>query len=81
MGKPAKLIVVAAFDENEEGELGPAFAPLQLDSERKALERARAVWKDQHAGVVAWSREVNPEEGFYGEPKILFQKGRLPEME
>lgn len=35
----------------------------------------------KHAGVVAWSREAQPDIGEYGEPTLIFQSGEIPNME
>lgn len=75
-----KLIVVMAFDPDEEGELRPAFEPFEAPSENAANYRARLL-AGSHAGVIAWSREVEPTIGEYGEPTILFQAGTVPDME
>jgi hypothetical protein len=75
-----KLIVMAAFNENDEGELVPAFDPKQYDSEERATREAKML-KDKHVGVIAWSREADPALGEFGPPQILFQHGKLPDME
>lgn len=78
--KHPKLIVVVAFDRDEEGELQPAFDPMEQQSEDRAIRTARAL-ADKHAGVIAWSREANPDLGEYGEPTTLFLSGEVPDME
>jgi len=75
-----KLIVVAAFDRNEDGELAPTYGPSQEQSEERAVRLARKL-AAEHIGVIAWSREANPAVGEYGEPTILFQAGDIPDME
>jgi hypothetical protein len=75
-----KLIVLAAFDENDEGELVPAFNPYQVDTEEKARFKARAI-AHAHAGVIAWSRTADLANGEFGDPEVLFQHGKIPEME
>jgi len=80
MERAAKLIVLVAFDENDDGELGPAFEPKALESESKAIAVARGMVKE-HAGVIAWSRVVDPDEGKYSEPVVLFRSGKIPDME
>jgi hypothetical protein len=57
--KMPKLIVVAAFNRDEEGDLKPAFDPRQMQSEDAAKRLAKTI-ESQHAGVIAWSREANP---------------------
>jgi hypothetical protein len=78
--KKAKLIVMAAFDEKDDGDLTPAFDPKQYDSEERAVREAKML-KDKHAGVIAWSRDADPTLGEFGPPNILFQHGKIPEME
>ncbi|MEZ5805590.1 MAG: hypothetical protein R3E51_19510 [Rhizobiaceae bacterium] len=78
--KLPKLIVVVAFDDDEEGTLQVAFGPAEQQSEERAIRTAKALI-NKHAGVLAWSREANPAIGEYGEPTILFQEGRIGEME
>jgi hypothetical protein len=43
---------------------------------RKAKEIAGS-----HTGVVAWSREANPDIGEYGPPTTLYLSGEVPDME
>lgn len=78
--KKPKLIVVAAFNRNEDGDLVPAFDPRQMQSEDAARRLAKLV-ESEHAGVIAWSREADPAIGEYGEPTILYQAGSVPDME
>ncbi|MFP5076610.1 hypothetical protein ACLE20_04830 [Rhizobium sp. YIM 134829] len=76
MSSKGKLIVLAAFDKDDEGNLVQAFDPRQMDSEERAKRDARAL-VDKHAGVVAWSREADPNIGEYGPPVVLFQAGEF----
>ena len=78
--KMPKLIVVMAFDRDEDGELQVAFGPAEQQSEERAIRTARSL-ADKHAGVIAWSREANPTLGEYGEPTTLFVSGDVPDME
>lgn len=78
--KPGKLIVVAAFDRDEEGDLQPVFGPEEFQSEDRARRIARGL-ADKHAGVIAWSRNAEPAIGEYGPPTTLFQAGDVPEMD
>lgn len=80
MSTKGKLIVVAAFVKNDDGELVPAFDPRQVDTEERAKREARMM-ADQYVGVVAWSREADLSVGEYGPPVILFQQGEIPELE
>jgi hypothetical protein len=77
--KHPKLIVVVAFDRGENGELFPAFGPADQRSEDRAIRAARAL-ADKHAGVIAWSREAQPDIGEYGPPTTLFVSGDVPDM-
>ena len=82
MSKPTKLIVLMAFNRDEEGELQPAFDPREMPSEEKARMEARMMaGSGKFAGVVAWSRSADPNLGEYGEPVELFRAGEVPEME
>lgn len=80
MATKGRLIVLAAFVRNEDGDLVPAFDPRQVDTEERAKREARMM-ADQYAGVVAWSREADPALGEYGPPVVLFQQGEIPELE
>ena len=78
--KQPKLIVVMAFDRDENGDLQTVFGPAEQQSEERAIRNAR-IMAQSHAGVIAWSREANPALGEYGEPIVLFQSGEVPAME
>ena len=78
--KHPKLIVVIAFDRGDDGELFPAFGPEDQQSDDRAIRTARAL-ADKHVGVIAWSREANPDIGEYGPPTTLFVSGDVPDME
>lgn len=75
-----KLIVVTAFDRDEEGSLQTVYGPAEQQSEERAIRTAKAL-AGRHAGAIAWSREANPAVGEYGEPKTLFVGGEVPDME
>jgi len=75
-----KLIVLAAFNKNDDGELVPAFDPRQVDTEERATREARMI-QDNHAGVIAWSREADLVLGDYGPPVVLFSKGEMPDLD
>jgi len=75
-----KLIVLAAFDTNDEGELVPAFEPQQVDSEDKAKRNGQAI-AHLHTGVIAWSRTADLVNGEFGDPEIIFQHGTIPDMD
>ncbi|KQY22545.1 hypothetical protein [Rhizobium sp. Root482] len=78
--KSTKLVVLAAFDLDDEGNLYPAFEARQVDNAERAVREARMI-ADEHAGVVAWSRDADPMVGEYGPPTILYQNGQIPGME
>ena len=50
--KMPKLIVVMAFDRDEEGSLQTAFEPTGQQSEERAIRTAKAL-APKHAGVIA----------------------------
>ena len=74
-----KLIVLCAFDRDDEGVLYTAFEPREMLDERRAVSTARLL-SHSHAGVIAWVREVNVGEGEYGDSKVLFQDGVIPDL-
>lgn len=78
--KPTKLIVVAAFDRDDEGEFVAAFGPAEQQTEDRAVRVAQSL-AAKHASVIAWSRDADPNIGEYGPPTVLFQSGEVPEME
>lgn len=78
--KPTTLIVLAAFDRGEDGELYPAFEPREVLSEERAVRQAREL-ATRYASVIVWTRHVRADEGEYGEPVVVFQRGSLPAME
>jgi hypothetical protein len=80
MSATGKLIVLAAFDRNDEGELVAAFDPRQVDTAGRAVREAKLL-APNHAGVVAWSRDADPSVGEYGPPEILFQAGEIPDID
>jgi hypothetical protein len=78
--KPTALVVLWAFDRDDEGELRPAFEPREMQSEDRAVSTARLMAM-RHEGVIAWSRSARPDTGDFGEPKVLFQHGEVPELD
>lgn len=78
--KMPKLVVVAAFDPDEAGDLQAVFGPAEQQSEERAIRTARMLAL-KHTGVIAWSREANPALGEYGPPTVLFHHGNVPDME
>lgn len=79
-GKSTTLIVLAAFEKGEDGDLRPAFEAQQMPSEHTAVARAKLMSRS-YAGVIAWKRPARPDEGEFGEPEVLYQYGDVPEME
>lgn len=75
-----RLIVLCAFDRDEEGVLQAAFEPREMQSERRAITFARELTY-RHAGVIAWAREANLALGDYGPPQVLYQAGDVPELD
>ena len=80
MTTPTKLIVLVAFDRDEEGELQPAFEPREMPDERRARQVALEM-KERHAGVIAWARNADPALGEFGPPDVLAVYGDVPDME
>ena len=78
--KMPKLVVVAAFDPDEAGDLQAVFGPTEQQSEERAIRSAKTLAL-KHAGVIAWSREANPALGEYGPPTVLYLHGSVPDME
>jgi hypothetical protein len=76
----SRLVVVVAFSRADNGELVPAYDPMQFDTPEDATRMARYL-AAKCAGVLAWSREGQPVIGESGPPTILFQSGDVPELE
>ncbi|MGQ3211215.1 hypothetical protein [Shinella sp.] len=47
-----KIVVLAAFNKNDEGDLVAAFDPRQIDTEERAVREAKLL-AGSHAGVSA----------------------------
>ena len=67
---PTRLIVLMAFDRDDEGNLHPAFEAREMPDEARAKRTAHGL-KNAHAGVIAWSRQANPALGEFGAPEVL----------
>ncbi|MHA6692477.1 hypothetical protein [Devosia sp. A449] len=80
MIKSTTLIVLAAFERGENGDLFPAFEAQQMPSEHAAIARAKLMSRS-YAGVITWKRPPKPDEGEFGEAEVLWQHGDVPEME
>jgi hypothetical protein len=77
---PTRLVVLAAFDKGEDGELHPAFEAREMPDEDRAKRAARML-AGQHAGIIAWSRTADLVNGLFGEPEVLAVYGEVPDME
>ena len=77
---PTKLIVLMAFDRDEEGNLQPAFEAREMPDEERAVRSAKDM-ATRHAGVIAWSRPARPDIGEFGEPTELWRAGDVPDMD
>jgi len=75
-----KLIVLCAFDKDEEGNLSPAFEPREMQDERRAVATARLL-SHSHSGVITWAREANLALGEYGPAEVLYQAGEVPDLD
>lgn len=69
--------VVQPFDRAKRG-----LVPCQVLQFKTADEAARraGLLADKHAGVVAYSMDVDEEGGDYGTPRVLFESGEVPEL-
>jgi len=79
-GKNTALIVLAAFERGEDGDLRPAFEAQQMPSWGDAVARAKLM-SPSYAGVIALKMPANPDEGEFGEPEVLWQHGEAPDLE
>jgi hypothetical protein len=77
---PTKLIVLMAFDRDDEGELQPAFEAREMPDEDRAVRAAKDM-ANHHAGVITWWRPARADLGDYGEPTLLFTAGDVPDMD
>jgi hypothetical protein len=76
-----KLIVLCAFDRDEEtGELVAAFEPREMPDERRAVLAAKEMAR-RHAGVITWAREADLRLGEYGWSEVLYQHGSIPDLD
>lgn len=75
-----KLIVLSAFDRDDEGNLQPAFPPREMRGEDSARRAAKEM-ATRHVGVIAWSRDADPLLGDYGPSVELFVNGDIPDLE
>lgn len=77
---PTKLIVLMAFDRDEEGVLLPAFEAREMPDEERAVRTAKDM-SQRHDGVITWSRVARPDIGEFGEPTELYRAGEIPDMD
>lgn len=77
---PIKLIVLMAFDRDDEGVLHPAFDAREMPDEDRAVRAAKDM-AHRHAGVIIWSRPARPDIGEFGEPTELFRAGDVPDID
>lgn len=75
-----KLIVLMAFDKDEDGVLLPAFEAREMPDERRAILAAKEL-SFRHDGVIAWARDANPALGEFGISEELFRAGEIPETD
>lgn len=68
--KSTTLIVIAAFERDEEGELRLAFEAQQMSSEHAAVQRAKLMSR-AHASVIAWKRPAKLDEGEFESRKCF----------
>jgi hypothetical protein len=69
--------VVQPFDQ-----MGQRLVPGQVLQFKTADEAARRAERlaEKHAGIVAYSMDVDEDGGDYGTPRVLFQSGDVPEL-
>lgn len=77
---PSKLIVLMAFDRDDEGVLRPAFEAREMPDEQRAVRVAKGL-AHRHDGVIAWSRSARLDIGEFGEPTELYRAGEVPDMD
>lgn len=77
---PKALIVMWAFDKNDEGDIVPAFDPREMPDERRAVAAAKLA-AATHAASIAWKRMARPDRGEFGEPEILYRHGPVPDLD
>ncbi|HEY8587291.1 MAG TPA: hypothetical protein VIL60_11290 [Rhodanobacter sp.] len=52
---------------------------LQFKTADEAARRAERL-ADKHAGIIAYSMDVDEDSGDYGTPRVLFKSGDVPEL-
>lgn len=69
--------VVQPFDQAKNGL--KAGQVLQFKTADEAARRA-GLMAEKHAGIIAYSMDVDEDSGDYGTPRVLFQSGEVPEL-
>ncbi len=77
---PSTLVVMWAFDKNDEGDIVPAYEPREMPDERRAIAAAKLA-AVTHIAAIAWKRAVRPDRGEFGEPEVLFRHGPVPDLD
>jgi hypothetical protein len=67
-----KLIVLAGYKTDDEGNMVEAFEPRQMPTEEKAVREGKAL-SSQYDGIVAWSRDAGPRHRRIWSPYHYFQ--------
>lgn len=69
--------VVQPFDYGKNGLV--AGAVLQFNSAAEAARRAERL-ADKHAGIIAYTMDVDEDTGDYSTPIVLFKSGEVPDL-
>jgi hypothetical protein len=77
---PQTLVVMWAFDKNEQGDIVPAYEPREMPDERRAIAAAKLA-AATHTAAIAWKRTVRPDRGEFGEPEVLYKHGPVPDLD
>lgn len=69
--------VVQPFDRASKG-----LVAGQVSQYKSADEAARRAERqaDKHAGIIAYSMDVDEDSGEYGTPRVLFKSGEVPDL-
>lgn len=77
MADTGKLIILQAFNKDENADLVPAFQARTMKTEEIAISEAKSI-SDDYASVVVWTRDFTPIGLERSTPKVLFQSGLIP---
>lgn len=69
--------VVQPFDRASKGLIAGQVS--QFKSADEAARRAERQ-ADKHAGIIAYSMDVDEDSGEYGTPRVLFKAGDVPDL-